>query len=573
MHNFIEPLGNWNPQLLRELKGRLKPHNILLASAISMLGQLAIFIYCQTQLPNSINRIADVYSKYCTGKPLSNTNEPLCLPDGLGNFVINWQLFSLDRFIYLSIAGILVLLLAGTYLLITDLATEERRGTLNFTRLSPHSTASILTGKLLGVPILIYLVAVVAVPFHLLAGLIAKIALGEFLSFYAVLAASCIFFYSAALLYGRVSSWLGVFQAWLGSGTVLALLMLSKGISTTSYYNSTTWFKLFNPFCLIPHLSASSFNEFFATGLEGFEWFNLPFGNNVLTAVGFVLLNYSILTRFIWKALQRCFRNPNTTMLNKQQSYLVTACFTVLTIGCANYTPAENRSVYAVPLTENLLALSLLNLLLFLCLIAAVTPHRQTLEDWARYRYKGDTNGKKFGYSLLVKDLIWGEKSPAVVALALNVAIVSIPLVLFILLSPAQSATGTNALLKTNESRTWAFFGLILEASLMLIYASIAQLLLFMRTQQRMFWVTGTLGALILLPPAIFAVLKIYSFTPLAVLSLSIVFPFAFLLGSEKVFLLFPGLGLILVLLNLQLTRQLRQAGEQIKQSSHATSS
>jgi hypothetical protein len=226
-----------------------------------------------------------------------------------------------------------------------------------------------------------------------------------------------------------------------------------------------------------------------------------------------------------------------------------------------------------VPLTENLLALSLLNLLLFLCLIAAVTPHRQTLEDWARYRYKGDTNGKKFGYSLLVKDLIWGEKSPAVVALALNVAIVSIPLILFILLSPAQLATGTNALLKTNESRSWAFFGLILEASLMLIYASIAQLLLFMRTQQRMFWVTGTLGALILLPPAIFAVLKIYSFTPLAVLSLSIVFPFAFLLGSEKVFLLFPGLGLILVLLNLQLTRQLRQAGEQIKQSSHATSS
>ena len=81
MHNFIEPLGNWNPQLLRELKGRLKPRNILLASAISMLGQLAIFIYCQAQLPNSINRIADVYSKYCTGKPLSNSNELLCLPD------------------------------------------------------------------------------------------------------------------------------------------------------------------------------------------------------------------------------------------------------------------------------------------------------------------------------------------------------------------------------------------------------------------------------------------------------------------------------------------------------------
>ena len=119
MHNFIELVGKWNPQLLRELRGRLKPRNILLASAISMLGQLGIFMYCQTQLPKSLNRIADVYNKYCIGKPLPNGNEPLCLPDGLGKFVINWQLFSLDRFIYLSLAGILVLLLAGTYLLIS----------------------------------------------------------------------------------------------------------------------------------------------------------------------------------------------------------------------------------------------------------------------------------------------------------------------------------------------------------------------------------------------------------------------------------------------------------------------
>jgi hypothetical protein len=436
-----------------------------------------------------------------------------------------------------------------------------------------------LTGKLLGVPILIYLVAAVAVPFHLWAGLAAEIPLGEILSFYAVLAASCIFFYSAALLYGSVSSWLGGFQGWLGSSTVLALLMLSKGISTTSYYNSTTWFKLLNPFCLIPHLSASSFNvnesffaTGFATGLEGFKWFNLPFGYNVLTAVGFVLLNYSILTRFIWKALQRCFRNPNTTMLNKQQSYLLTACFTVLTIGCANYTPAENRSVYAVPLSENLLALSLLNLLLCLCLIAAVTPHRQTLQDWVSARQKKGSNSKRFPDSSLVKDLIWGEKSPAVVAIALNVAIVIIPLALFILLSPAQSATGTNAFLKINESRTGAFFGLTLKASLMLIYASIAQVLLFMRTQQRTFWTAVTLGALIVLPPTIFAVLRIGHFDPLALLSLSIVFPFALLLGSEKAFLLIPGLGLILVLLNLQLTRQLRQTGKQIKESSHVTS-
>jgi hypothetical protein len=83
----------------------------------------------------------------------------------------------------------------------------------------------------------------------------------------------------------------------------------------------------------------------------------------------------------------------------------------------------------------------------------------------------------------LVKDLIWGEKSPAVVAIALNVVIVIIPLALFILLSPAQSATGTHAFVKVNENRTGALFGLAVEASLMMIYASITQLRLFRRTQ------------------------------------------------------------------------------------------
>ncbi len=521
--NWLDKIGNRNPQLLRELKRRLKLRNIMLASAISVLGQFVILFW------------------------------------------------SPDPFIYLSIIGIFLLLVAGTYLLISDLATEQHRGTLHLTRLSPQSTESILTGKLLGVPILLYLVAVLAVPLHLWTGLVV-IPLGQILAFYGVLAASCIFFYSAALLYSLVSSWLGMFQVWLGSATVVAFLMLTQGISTTSYYNSTTWLKLLNPFSLLPNWSVSSYDESFATGLEGFRWFNLPLGDGVLTAVVFVLLNYGILTWFIWQTLHRCFRDSNATMLSKQQSYLLTVCFTLLTIGCANYRPLENRSPYAEPLSENLFALSLLNLLLFLYLIAAITPHRQTLQDWVRYRHKSASNSKRFGHSSLVKDLIWGEKSPAVVAIALNVVIVIIPLALFILLSPAQSAAATDAISKVNENRIQALFGLSVNASLMMIYASIAQLLLFMRTQQRTFWTAGTLGAVILLPAIIFAALRIHPFHPLAVVLLSIAFPFFPLLGTENVFLLILVQGLILVLLNLQLTRHLRQAGEQITESSHVTS-
>jgi len=37
--NWIQQLGDWNPQLLRELKGRLKLRNLLIAAAISQLSQ------------------------------------------------------------------------------------------------------------------------------------------------------------------------------------------------------------------------------------------------------------------------------------------------------------------------------------------------------------------------------------------------------------------------------------------------------------------------------------------------------------------------------------------------------
>lgn len=45
MLNFIDRVGEWNPQLFRELKGRLKPVNVLLAVISSLLLQLVVFLY------------------------------------------------------------------------------------------------------------------------------------------------------------------------------------------------------------------------------------------------------------------------------------------------------------------------------------------------------------------------------------------------------------------------------------------------------------------------------------------------------------------------------------------------
>ena len=154
---LLDKIGDWNPQLLRELKGRLKPRNILAVAFVS--------IFCQ------------------------------------------WCFYSLfhrrqDLFITTSMIAIFVLLVGGTYLIIADLAREESRGTLNFIRLSPQSAQSILTGKILGVPILLYLLVILALPLNLSVAIAANIPFLLVIGFYGIIISSCAFFYSGALFFG-----------------------------------------------------------------------------------------------------------------------------------------------------------------------------------------------------------------------------------------------------------------------------------------------------------------------------------------------------------------------------------
>ncbi len=50
--NWLDPLGDWNPQLLRELKGRLKPRNVILAVALSILGQFLLWVSFLMRMPH-----------------------------------------------------------------------------------------------------------------------------------------------------------------------------------------------------------------------------------------------------------------------------------------------------------------------------------------------------------------------------------------------------------------------------------------------------------------------------------------------------------------------------------------
>ena len=543
--NWIDWLGDTNPQLLRELKGRLKPRNLFITGTISLLGQFLLFMFFQNDLPNPVEGVREVYNYYCRGSGNLNT----CLLDNQGHFVINWQLWWLELFIGSSVLGIVALLVAGTYLLISDLAHEERRDTLNFLRLSPQSSASILVGKMLGVPILLYLVVGLAVPLHLWSGLTAQIPLSLILSFYGVLAAGCLFFYSAALLFGLVGSWLGGFQAWLGSGTVLTFLSLAA--FKTIDHSPTDWLDLFSPSLILQYLVA-------ATGIdsklpflriEQLQWFYLPLGATTVGVVGFTLLNYGVWTYWSWQALKRRFSNSTKTILSKQQSYLLVACVEVVILGFALQESDWIESVRF--LSPNFIALLSFNVVLFFGLIVALTPQRQALQDWARYRRQQFSSRKNVWNRALVRDLIWGEKSPALVTIALNLAIASAILVPWIVFGLEQN------------DKLPAIFSLVICFNLTLLYAAFAQLIVFLRIQLQALWVTGIVGAVIVLPPYI---LQLLSFTPKATPVLWLFTPFAWAsieyASATSVFLALLGQWSILTLCTLRITRQLRRAGE-----------
>lgn len=557
----LDRLGDWNPQLFREIKGRLTIRNLLLAIAISVGGQLIFLMYHWGQLPSAL----ESSHKYCTGPDRDYAVS--CLTDAFGHLLINWRLWSLDAFISLSAIAMVLLPVIGTYLLVSDLDREERRGTLNFLRLTPQSASSLFVGKMLGVPILLYGAALLTVPLHLWLGHAAGISLSLILGLYGAILASCVCFYSAAFLFGLISTGLGGFQPWLGSGALLFFLSISinRGIE----HSPLDLLTLLTPTLVLAQTlpvellsKANWYRESFAT----LEWLGLPISTNGFNAVSFTLLNYGLWTFWAWQGIQRRFRNPNISLWSKRQSYGLTVCFEALILGLALGTPKAISQIPAVaPVGEELQAyhylldtlfqhfntLMMLNLVFFLGLMGALLPHRQVVQDWARYRRDRAASRSRFWSKALIAELLSSEKSPAILAIAVNLGIAASMLLLWVLAWPPA------------EARNQAIAGLVLGFSMLALYAVLAQLLLLLRTSQRGVWAFGAVSAAVVLPILVFAILSIEP-NKAAGLWLFSAFPYAAIreAAAHEIVLSWLGqLGMV-SLLGLSLTRQVRQIGE-----------
>jgi hypothetical protein len=389
-----------------------------------------------------------------------------------------------------------------------------------------------LTGKILGVPILVYLGVALALPLHCWSAISSGIPFYYLVSFYLLSGASYCFFYSAALLFGFLSG----FQASVASFLTFVFAWPSLNLMNSSAY-----------------LFAQANFDWSNSGRYSWQWFYIPIGSNLLLADAFTVLNFGLWTYWIWQALNRRFSNSNATLLSKKQSYWIVACFELLLLGFClqnnNLNPtkiAESSSLWG-----NLSLVEIVNLLWFLGLIAALSPHRQALQDWARYRRDNVSNRKGFWKSNLMHDLLWGEKSPSLVAVAVNLGIKTVIWGAWILSWPQ------------NSGKISAILGLIVSLNWILILAGIVQTLLFLKTEKRSLWAGITVIALIAFPPIFFTLLSMPFYQSSGIWLLT---AFPWIAAKEAsaipVFLTILGQWSVTALLSLQLTRQMRLAGE-----------
>ncbi|MDB9512813.1 hypothetical protein PN499_16615 [Kamptonema animale CS-326] len=506
----LETIGNWNPQLFREIKGRFNFRNVTIAASISILGQSLLVAIISAP-----------------------------------SYTDSWEINSQEWFnIFQSLNWILpiILILGGAYMLIGDMAKEERRSTLNFIRLTPQPSQSVLIGKILGVPVLLYFAIALALPLHLWTATSAGVAFGFVLTIYLMVGAICSFFYSGVLL----STLLGASQPW--AGAILSLLLAYPLLLLLNFF-----------------IAVVTENRDVLGDINlPLNWYYLPVGSNLGIACLFYLLSICLGTCWIWQLLNRRFRNPNATTISKSQSYLLVTCVNLWILGFG-VMQTDSSIIEGI---KYIFLFSLFFLLpcYFLILIAALLPHRQALQDWARYygERKNEKKGRKTIFSafpVALQDLILGEKSPALVAIAINLAITAAIWIPWMLLLPEQN----NSLFNTWEqySKNQVILTLFLTANLILICAAIAQLTLLMKTRKPEIWAATAVSAVIILPLVTMAAL---GFTFEKNPDWFLISPFAAIAiqkaSTTAIFLTILGQWSVLALLSLQLTRQLRKIGE-----------
>jgi hypothetical protein len=448
----VDRLGDWHPQLYRELKSRFTATKVrwLLLVSVILQGVLVFFRTGEIPVLDPLIPLGQQYNRYCLGTPPDweyGRGTFVCTQDLLGQLQINWRLWWLDGFTFLSLAGLALLLVVGVYLLVADLQKECQRGTLNFIRLSPQGEGNFIWGKILGVPSLLYGFLLTLLPLHIIAAGGAGIFLPLLMGYYAVVLAGASFFFHIALWIGLSSngksyslSKSAAIAGLCGVGTLIATILIMQDNDWEPFFLS--WFSLFYPGKALIYLVRSTFLPLTTVGylgpneLDQLRWYGWDLFRSAPLGMGFMVANFMVGTYWIAQVLRRRFRRPLSTAWSKVQSVGVTLSLVAIANGFLLQSYAKGD--YLDFLLLNLGSWQLTLCCFFLGLTLALCPQINYLRDWSRYRHEAPRQYRTWSWQNLVAD-----HSPPQGAIAINLcftALLTLPMVLLLpWLAPAPA--------------------------------------------------------------------------------------------------------------------------------------
>ncbi|HEY9689678.1 MAG TPA: hypothetical protein V6D46_06770 [Coleofasciculaceae cyanobacterium] len=430
----LDRLGNWNPQLLRELKGSLVPRNVISVIVLTIAAQI-LFL---SQRYNAAISVAD-----------------------LAHSGVDWHAWWLKIFFDLSISLTIVPVLSGVYALVNDWTQETKQGTLDFIRMTPESSNRIILGKLLGVPAIAHGYCLLVLPLQMLAGLQAGLGLGGLLLTHGSILAIVALFYTLALLYATVTAR----NSHASSALACAVLAL---------------------IALVPMITVAQAVIMRSTSPDR-PWSSLWFGQELISPpIGLALLTIVScggVAATLWQAVDRRFTNPANTLLTKSRSYLLTIGFNLLTLGF--FSPARASDV------QSWVCVGVPWFGLMLLWMGWLMPQRKRLLDWARYRHLTQTQRSRSWRSSW-RDWLWNDHSPPFLALAVNGGLTIalwLPwaLSLWVADGTAAARRGAFILLSIGCSTT-----------LILLCAALAQWVLLLKARRPAEWATGAVAIVLM---------------------------------------------------------------------------
>ncbi len=470
MTSFLNALGDRNPQLLRELKSRLKSRGVATALILSLIAQLLLLAFFRAGLESSpwrycMDQTADMYSS--------------CMADGKILWdSIDWSRWWLEIFIVMNWAIPILLTGLGMYFLIGDIQQEEQRGTMNFIRLSPRRSQNIFLGKLLGVPILIYFGIALAIPLHLIAAIGAVSPIGFVASYYGLLLLDTLLFFAGAIAIGMLAPKAAKAQGQsrLTGGTTLAVPLLSV-LTLLPQHLFMRRYTVWHPYR--KYMYGSTWND------DTWQWFGLALGKSPLAAHGVQFLAIGLLGFWIWQMLHRAYQRPSATPLSKLDCYGIALSLTLFLLGF--FSPLKTLSYETAGLGFLLLILQMW--LLFILFLWMLLPSRQTLLDWLHTRRMQQPNQR----SPLFLEWLVGEQSPGVLALGLTLCIMAALGAIWLAFLPTPTES-------YQQSAASVGLWIIVTILMMSIYGLLAQSILFLKTPKRMSWAMGSVALAMLLP-------------------------------------------------------------------------